>query len=151
FVSASLVFFSPSVGGYLAAEGTSLVVALDAFSTTMENLFKVSVTLFNRLGRESKDVGLDIVEVKVSSFVGISFKFLVGKQLAKLCEAKSLESSGFKEVTRRSVTHPSRTEVIEPRPLTLEFEPILKIEDVGLKCLQGVRSDESRSCVIQDI
>ncbi|GKE90311.1 hypothetical protein Tco_1567786 [Tanacetum coccineum] len=63
------------------------------------------------------DVRLEIVEVKVSSFVGISFKFpdnsvnfeessfrSVGKQLAKLCEAKSLESSGFREVIRRVVS-----------------------------------------------
>ncbi|GJR00316.1 hypothetical protein Tco_0523300, partial [Tanacetum coccineum] len=53
------------------------------------------------------DVRLEIVEVKVSSFVRISFKSpvgkRVGKQLAKLYEAKSLESSGFKEVTKRLV------------------------------------------------
>ncbi|GKG52807.1 hypothetical protein Tco_0549919, partial [Tanacetum coccineum] len=35
-------------------EGTSLLVAPNAFSTIVANLFKVSVTLFNRLGRESK-------------------------------------------------------------------------------------------------
>ncbi|GJY48054.1 hypothetical protein Tco_0438010 [Tanacetum coccineum] len=93
----------PSAGKVVVwpAERTSLVVAFDAFSTTVVNL--------------SKDVRLEIVEVEVSSFVGISFKslgssisisltWLVGKQLAKLCEAKSLESSGFRKVTRRSVS-----------------------------------------------
>nr|GEZ35707.1 hypothetical protein [Tanacetum cinerariifolium] len=74
------------------AEGTSLVVAPDAFSITVATMFK----------------------------------------LAKSCEAKSFENSGFKKDTRRS------TEVIEPEPLTLEFEPILKMEDVGLKCLQPI-------------
>ncbi|GKF39233.1 hypothetical protein Tco_0119294, partial [Tanacetum coccineum] len=32
--------------------------------------------------------------------------------------------------------HPSGTEVIKPDPLTLEFKPILEMEDEGLKCLQ---------------
>ncbi|GJV96462.1 hypothetical protein Tco_1548039 [Tanacetum coccineum] len=81
------------------------------------------------------DERLEIVEVKVSSFVGISKRSpgssismsltccfnslispdisvifegssfsLVGKQLAKSCEAKSLYSSGFKEVTRSLVS-----------------------------------------------
>nr|GEV73510.1 autophagy-related protein 8f-like [Tanacetum cinerariifolium] len=126
----SLVFFSPSAGEVVAFPAE----APDAFSTMMANLFKVSVTLCKRPGRESKDERLKIVEVKVSSFVGISFKSLgssisisltcscsalispdnsvifevssfrsVGKQLAKSCEAKSLDSFGFKEFTRSSV------------------------------------------------
>ncbi|GJZ04595.1 hypothetical protein Tco_0537870 [Tanacetum coccineum] len=35
----------------------------------------------------------------------------------------------------QKITHPSETEVIEPDPLTLEFELILEMEEVGLKCL----------------
>nr|GFA20842.1 hypothetical protein [Tanacetum cinerariifolium] len=59
FVSAS---FSPSAGEVVAlsAKGTPLVVALDAFSTRVANLFK--------------DERLETVEVKVSSFDGISFR-----------------------------------------------------------------------------
>ncbi|GJR32054.1 retrovirus-related pol polyprotein from transposon TNT 1-94 [Tanacetum coccineum] len=54
--SSLVVFFSPSAGEAVAwpTEGTSLVIAPDAFYTTLANLFKVLVTLFNRLGRESK-------------------------------------------------------------------------------------------------
>nr|GFA52088.1 hypothetical protein [Tanacetum cinerariifolium] len=120
FVSAS---FFPSAGDVVAlsAKGTPLVVAPDAFSTRVGNLFK--------------DERLEIVEVKVSSFDEISFRSLsslismsliccfsslispnnpmifegsscssVGKQLAKSCEAQSLDSSSFKEVTRSSVS-----------------------------------------------
>ncbi|GKD24626.1 hypothetical protein Tco_1230840, partial [Tanacetum coccineum] len=53
-VVAGLMFFSPSVGEVVAwpVEGTPLVRAPDTFSTTVANLFKVSVTLFNSLGRK---------------------------------------------------------------------------------------------------
>nr|GFA05106.1 hypothetical protein [Tanacetum cinerariifolium] len=56
FVLASLVSFSPSAGEAVSwhAEGTSLVIASDVFSTTLPNLFKVSVTWCNIIGRESK-------------------------------------------------------------------------------------------------
>nr|GEX39351.1 hypothetical protein [Tanacetum cinerariifolium] len=63
-----------------------------------------------KTGLATWDVRLEIVKVKVSSFVGISFKSLgeffssVGKQLAKLCEAKSLESSVFIKVIKRVVS-----------------------------------------------
>ncbi|GJT11579.1 hypothetical protein Tco_0858621 [Tanacetum coccineum] len=56
----------------------------------------------------------------------------VGKQLAKLCEAKSLESLGFRELLPFVVpVHPSGIEVIEPKPLTLEFKLMLEMEEVG--------------------
>nr|GFB24841.1 hypothetical protein [Tanacetum cinerariifolium] len=86
FVSAS---FSPFAGEAVAlsAEETPVVVAPDTFSTRVANLFK--------------DKRLEIVEVKVSNVDGISFRSPVGKQLAKSCEAKSLDSLGFREVTRR--------------------------------------------------
>nr|GFB08301.1 hypothetical protein [Tanacetum cinerariifolium] len=38
----------------LPAEGTSVVVAPDAFSTRVANLFKKLATIFKRPGRESK-------------------------------------------------------------------------------------------------
>nr|GEX43910.1 hypothetical protein [Tanacetum cinerariifolium] len=38
-----------------------------------------------------------------------------------------------------------QTEVIDPKPLTLEFEPILEMEDEGLKCLQANQSTTYRS------
>ncbi|GKF98069.1 hypothetical protein Tco_0296852, partial [Tanacetum coccineum] len=93
----SLVFFSPSAGEAVAwtAEGTSLVVALNALSTTVANLSK-----FSDLGCKTRDSGSENNSV---NFEGSSFSS-VGKQLAKLCEAKILESSGFKEVTRRLVS-----------------------------------------------
>ncbi|GKE20406.1 hypothetical protein Tco_1431918 [Tanacetum coccineum] len=63
------------------------------------------------------DDRLEIVEVNDSSFVGISMRSpdnpviyegisfsSVGKQLAKSCEAKSLDSSGFKELTKSLVS-----------------------------------------------
>ncbi|GJX66754.1 hypothetical protein Tco_0301097 [Tanacetum coccineum] len=52
----------------------------------------------------TRDERLKIVEVKDSGFDGISFRSPVGKQLAKSCEAKSLDSSGFKEFTRSSIS-----------------------------------------------
>ncbi|GJV19839.1 hypothetical protein Tco_1368859 [Tanacetum coccineum] len=107
-----------------------MLVALDAFSTMVANLFKVSVTF-----SANWDERLEIVEVNVSSFVGICFRSLgisismsltcffsslispdnpvifygssfssVVKQLAKSYEAKSLDSLGFKEVTRSSIS-----------------------------------------------
>ncbi|GKB08925.1 ribonuclease H-like domain-containing protein [Tanacetum coccineum] len=110
----------------------------DALSTMVKTVHGISSHLCKRLGRESFkatwDERLEIVEVKVSSFVGISkrspgssismsltccFNSLislyilvifegssfssVGKQLAKSCEAKSLDSLGFKEVTKSLV------------------------------------------------
>nr|GEV54359.1 hypothetical protein [Tanacetum cinerariifolium] len=60
--------------------------------------------------------------------VGSSFSS-VGKQLAKSYEAKSLDSSGFREVTR---TLSSKTKVSGPEPLTLKFKLILEMEE-GLK------------------
>ncbi|GKD37253.1 hypothetical protein Tco_1257460 [Tanacetum coccineum] len=120
FVSASLVvFFSPSAGEAVAwpAERTSLVVAPDAFSTLVANPFKVSTTL-KKLELVRLEASLEVpIECSLVqqpgislispdnlvNFEGSSFSS-VGKQLAKLCEAKSLESSGFKEVTRRLVS-----------------------------------------------
>ncbi|GKA71596.1 hypothetical protein Tco_0777735 [Tanacetum coccineum] len=56
--------------------------------------------------------------------------------------------------------HPSRTEVIKPEPLTLEFELILEMEELlfllsyGTKDrvinYEGVRSEECRSCVFKN-
>nr|GEV55667.1 putative ribonuclease H-like domain-containing protein [Tanacetum cinerariifolium] len=106
--------------------------------------------------------------MKFSIFVGISFRSPVGKKLAKSCEAKSFENSGFKEDTKTLVSwlmsgykcldfsevisalafafkvlaHPSGTEVIEPEQLTLEFELILEMGGVGLKCLQSDQAEE---------
>ncbi|GKB61971.1 hypothetical protein Tco_0918157, partial [Tanacetum coccineum] len=72
------------------------------------------------------------------NFEGFSLS-LVGKQLPKSCEAKSFENSA----------HPSRTEVNEPKPLTLEFEPILEMEDDGLKCLQVSHPDNGGNSGMQ--
>nr|GEZ23097.1 hypothetical protein [Tanacetum cinerariifolium] len=100
----------PDVGAAVAwlAEGTYLVVAPDVFSTTVANLFK----LFN------------LVNLDGSSFSAF------GKQLAKSCKVKSFENLVLKKLPE------DQTEVIEPEPLTLEFEPILEMEDEGLKCIQ---------------
>nr|GFA85495.1 hypothetical protein [Tanacetum cinerariifolium] len=83
FVLVSLVFFSPTTGKAVAlpAEGTFILVAPDAFSTMVVNLFKL---------------------------------------LLLLLLIPSL---------------PSETLVSEPKPLTLKFELILEMEEVGLKCL----------------
>nr|GEZ47139.1 hypothetical protein [Tanacetum cinerariifolium] len=113
----------------------------------------------------TRDERLETVEVKVSSFDGISFRSrdslismsliccfsslisldnptifegssfsLVGKQLAKSCEANSLDNSGFREVTK---TLSYKIKVSRPEPVTLELEMILKMEE-GLKEL-GVK------------
>ncbi|GKB55989.1 hypothetical protein Tco_0912175 [Tanacetum coccineum] len=103
----------------------------------LKRLFKLDANdkLWKLQSLATWDERLEIVEVKVSSFVGISKRSpgssismsltccfnslispdisvifegssfsLVGKQLAKSCEAKSLYSSGFKEVTRSLVS-----------------------------------------------
>ncbi|GKA38393.1 hypothetical protein Tco_0730944, partial [Tanacetum coccineum] len=154
FVPASLVFFSPSAGEAVAwpAEGTFMLVAPDALSTMVENLFK--------------DDRLEIVDVNDSSFVGISMRSpgnlismsliccfsslisldnlvifegssfsSVGKQLAKSCEAKSLDSLAL----------PYETEVSEPEPLNLEFELILEMEEES-----GVKKADLVSFMIFD-
>ncbi|GJZ51046.1 hypothetical protein Tco_0605561 [Tanacetum coccineum] len=91
------MFFSPSVGKAVAspAEGTSLVV-VNAFYTTVINLSK-----FSDLGCKTGDSGSEGLQFCWNLF---QVPRSVGKQLAKLCEAKSLESSGLREVTRRSVS-----------------------------------------------
>ncbi|GJS06387.1 hypothetical protein Tco_0363183 [Tanacetum coccineum] len=68
------------------------------------------------------DERLEIVEVKVSSFDGISFRFLVMQLQLQLLPF------GVPALS-------SKTEVNELEPLTLEFELILEMDDVGLKCL----------------
>ncbi|GJY36774.1 hypothetical protein Tco_0422152 [Tanacetum coccineum] len=110
------------------AEGTSLVISFDAFSTTGKlELVKLETPL---------DVPIECSSVQQSrislisldnlvNFKGSSFSS-VGKQLAKLCEAKSFENSSFKEVTRRL--------------------PILEMEDEGLKYLQ-VHHEKKHECL----
>ncbi|GKC14128.1 hypothetical protein Tco_1010910 [Tanacetum coccineum] len=145
-LSASFVFFSPSAGEALPwpTEGTPLSIAFDdVFSIIVANLFK-------RFGLVDQETLME-VPIKGSSvqqpessltssdnsviFEGSSFSS-VGMHLETLCEAKSLDSSGFREVTR---TCPSKTEVIEPEPSTLEVELIKEMEDVKLKCLRVYR------------
>ncbi|GJR92933.1 hypothetical protein Tco_0265107 [Tanacetum coccineum] len=106
-------------------EGTSLVVAPDAFSTIVENMFKklwwkfqLNILQFSDLGSKARDSGNNLVTLEVSSFSS------VGKQLAKSYEVKSLDSLGLKDVTRSSVNFPSETEVNAPEPLTLVSELI---------------------------
>ncbi|GJU83380.1 hypothetical protein Tco_1285745 [Tanacetum coccineum] len=101
-----LVFFSPSIGEEVARPGKG--TPLDAFSIMLANMVKVSATLFRILGSFSDlDIRLETMEVKVSYFVVIfkgSSLRLFGMELAKSCEAKSLDNSGVKEVTRSSVS-----------------------------------------------
>nr|GEW73723.1 hypothetical protein [Tanacetum cinerariifolium] len=82
------------------AEGTSLVVklALVKLEALLEVLIECSPVQQPRISLISPDNSVN--------FEGSSFS-LVGKQLTKLCEAKSLESSGFREVTRRLFLVPS--------------------------------------------
>ncbi|GKB01194.1 hypothetical protein Tco_0829238 [Tanacetum coccineum] len=82
-----LVFLFPLSSKAVAwpAEGTFMLVALDALSTMVETV----------LVQYLRDDRLEIVVSDDSSFVRS-----VGKKLAKLCEAKSLDSLGFKEVTK---------------------------------------------------
>ncbi|GKD73534.1 hypothetical protein Tco_1331816 [Tanacetum coccineum] len=79
------------------------------------------------------DERLEIVEVNVSSFVGISFKSLV-----HLPSVRQLQLQLLPFVVP---ANPSRTELIEPKPLTLEFEPILEMEDVVLKCMESLGAE----------
>nr|GEX04847.1 putative ribonuclease H-like domain-containing protein [Tanacetum cinerariifolium] len=83
----------------LPAEGTFMLVAPDAFSTMVAHLFK-----------------------------GSSFSSGF-KQLAKSCEAKSLDRSAL----------PSETKVSKHEPLTLEFELILEMEE-RCDCRVTIRS-----------
>ncbi|GKG23606.1 hypothetical protein Tco_0391642, partial [Tanacetum coccineum] len=62
--------------------------------------FPLIVLQFSNLGCKTGDSGS---EDNSMNFEGSSFSS-VGKQLSKLCEAKSLESSGFREVTKRVVS-----------------------------------------------
>nr|GEV80032.1 hypothetical protein [Tanacetum cinerariifolium] len=113
FVLASLVFFSPSAGEAVAwpAKGTSLVVASDAFSTTMENLLKkpklVKLEALLEVPIKCSSVQQLVISLispyNLVNFEGSSFSS-VGKQLVKLCEARSLDILGFREVTRRVVS-----------------------------------------------
>nr|GEZ37303.1 hypothetical protein [Tanacetum cinerariifolium] len=89
----------------LFVEGTPVVVAPDAFSTRVANLFK--------------DERLETVEVNFSSF-----KSLLDPQLAKSCEAKSLDSSGFREVTRSPVSWLIDGGVTEVSSVSLSFSEV---------------------------
>ncbi|GJU25076.1 hypothetical protein Tco_1163697 [Tanacetum coccineum] len=108
FVLASLVvFFSPLAGKAVAcpAKGTSLVVASDAFSTIVENQFKLEALLEVPIECSLvQQARISLISLdNLVNFEGSSFSS-VSRQLAKLCEAKCLESLDFREVTRRVVS-----------------------------------------------
>ncbi|GJX20577.1 putative reverse transcriptase domain-containing protein [Tanacetum coccineum] len=97
------VFFYPSAGeaSALPAEGTLVPVAPDdAFSIIVANLFK-GCSIFYVTNHAALDALMS--QKSLVNFKGSSIS-LVGKQLAKSCEAKSLDNSGFKEVTRSLVS-----------------------------------------------
>ncbi|GJR12212.1 hypothetical protein Tco_0794864 [Tanacetum coccineum] len=125
------------------AEGTLLPVTPDAFSTTVANLFKI-LDFANQETLLEVPIEYSSVQQPRSSlmsldnsviFEGSSFS-LSDKHMAKSCEAKSLDSPGKQLLPQllpfTAPTCPLETEVSEPETLTLEFEMIYEMEDVGL-------------------
>nr|GEY54285.1 hypothetical protein [Tanacetum cinerariifolium] len=103
------------------AEGTSLVVVLEAFSTIVVNLSK-----FSDLGCKTEDSRSEGLQ-----FCWNLFQVPRGALSSQLGLAFS-EAISALAIVFFVLAHPSRTKVIEPEPLTLEFKLILEIEEVGL-------------------
>ncbi|GJU59871.1 hypothetical protein Tco_1237637 [Tanacetum coccineum] len=103
------------------AEGTFMLVTPDAFSTMVANLFKderlerVEVNVYSFVEISFRSPGSSISMSLTCFFSSLispdnlmifkgSFFSSVRKQLANSCEAKRLDSLGFKEVTKSSVS-----------------------------------------------
>nr|GEX39842.1 zinc finger, CCHC-type, retrotransposon Gag domain protein [Tanacetum cinerariifolium] len=101
-VVAGLVFFFPVAGEAVAwlAERTSLVIALDAFSTIVAKLFKVSVPCLidlegnlNNLGRKTKDSGSESLQFCWNFFKSLGMESLRADNLGSTSAVKSAEAS----------------------------------------------------------